>query len=217
MLSSRFSAAHCVWFDRQDIEIMRQAGAQVVHNPASNLRLRSGIAPVREMRAAGINVAFGIDSLGMSDDEDIFEDMRLAYLVQNVSADGPVLSASDLLDMATRGGAQVTGIEGIGTLEVGNYADVILLSRADIEGVPSGQPLADLILKRCKPSHIRFVIIGGRTLIADGRWADRDPAEMVRRLGEERSADAARTGSIVARVKQRTAAYLQRHLPGRSG
>jgi 5-methylthioadenosine/S-adenosylhomocysteine deaminase len=197
MLSSRFSGAHGVWLDEGDIDLVKQSQAQIVHNPGSNLRLLSGIAPVPRFLAAGIPVAFGIDSLGMNDDEDMFQDLRLSRLVHGAPRiDSKFIDASVMLDMATRQGALVTGFADVGRLDEGNWADVVLLSRPAIEAVPTGISVADLVLMRAKPSHIRTVMVGGRVHISDGQWVDHSPIELLRELGQSnrRSASSSKAG-----------------------
>jgi cytosine/adenosine deaminase-related metal-dependent hydrolase len=216
MLSPRFSGAHCVWFDATDIGLMQSAGGQVVHNPASNLRLQSGLAPLADMLAAGIPVGIGIDSLGMNDDEDLFQDMRLAQMMQSrPGIDETLLPAATLLSMATRNGAQITGFDGAGTLGEGSLADVIMLSMSEIEGVPTGRPLVEMVLRRAKPAHVKNVVVGGRVLIEDGRWKDGDPAALLRELGEKRGAPAAEPPEIARRLKARMRDYLRGEPPAR--
>jgi 5-methylthioadenosine/S-adenosylhomocysteine deaminase len=210
MLSERFSGAHCVWLDEGDIDTMRRSGAQVVHNPSSNLRLQSGIAPIRAFLAAGIPVAFGIDSLGMNDDEDMFQDLRFGQLIQSTSGlKGELIPTTVMLDMATHAGCAVTGIAGIGELREGNWADIVLLSRPDIEGVPTGHVLPEVVLKRAKPSHIRSVIVGGRCLIEDGVWNIQTPAELLRELAKSRSFGTQTPSKLTLRLKEAVRAYLE--------
>lgn len=181
LLSKRFSGAHCVWVDDDDIDIMKQSGMQVIHNPSSNLRLLSGIAPVRKYLSAGVPVSFGLDSLAMNDDDDMLQDLRFSQLIHNnlPGIDSTAIASSAMLTMATEAGAAVADIEGIGALVEGNHADVVLLSVPDVEGVPTGHSLADILLKRAKGIHVRSVMVGGRLLIEDGRWRDRSPEELL--------------------------------------
>lgn len=182
MLSPRFSGAHGIWLDDGDIEILRRSGAQIVYNPSSNLRLQSGLAPVREFLRAGIKVALGLDSLSLNDDDDMLQDMRLGQLIQSSwGPDGELIPPDAMLEMATATGAAVAGIEGIGSLSEGGLADVVLLSRPEIEGVRSGNRIAEMIVKRGRAAHVRSVIIGGKVMIEDGVWAGRTPAAL---LGE---------------------------------
>jgi cytosine/adenosine deaminase-related metal-dependent hydrolase len=203
MLTERFSGAHAIWVDGADIETIRESGAQIVHNPSSNLRLGSGVAPVRDFLDRGIPVAFGMDSLSMNDDEDMFQDLRLGQVVQNrPGLDAAPIAAATMFAMATSAGAAVTGIEGAGSLEPGKRADAVLVSLPEVSGGYADQPLADLLLRRAKAAHVKTVIIGGRVVLEDGKWAGRDPEA----LREELSAAAAPGGSpanpSVRRVKQ---------------
>jgi cytosine/adenosine deaminase-related metal-dependent hydrolase len=176
MLSERFSGAHAIWVDRSDIETLAQSGAQVVHNPSSNLRLCSGTAPLRDFLDAGIPVAFGLDSLGMNDDEDMFQDLRLGQVVQNRPglASGSI-AAQAMFSMATRAGAKVTGIGATGSLMRGDAADAVLVSLPGVSGGYADQPLAELMLRRAKAAHVTTVMIGGKIMLDEGRWVGLDP------------------------------------------
>jgi cytosine/adenosine deaminase-related metal-dependent hydrolase len=183
MLSERFSGAHAIWVDRADIETIKASGAQIVHNPSSNLRLGSGMAPVRDFLASGIAVAFGLDSLSMNDDEDMFQDLRLGQVVQNrPGLDTRPIAASTMFGMATSGGAAVTGIAGIGSLDPGKLADAVLVSLPGVTGGYADQPLADLLLRRAKAAHVRTVVIGGKVVLEEGRWVGQDPEELREQL-----------------------------------
>lgn len=181
LLSKRFSGAHCVWVDDDDISIMQQSGMQVIHNPGSNLRLLSGIAPVRKYLAAGIPVAFGLDSLAVNDDDDMLQDLRFSQLIHNnqPGIDSTPIPSSAMLTMATGAGAAVADIEGIGTLVEGSHADIVLLSMPDMEGVPTGHSLADVLMKRGRGIHVRSVMVGGKLMIEDDRWTSRSPKELL--------------------------------------
>jgi 5-methylthioadenosine/S-adenosylhomocysteine deaminase len=203
MLSERFSGAHAIWVDRADIELIKESGAQIVHNPSSNLRLGSGMAPVRDLLDRGVPVAFGLDSLSMNDDEDMFQDLRLGQVVQNrPGLDTPPLAASTMFTMATSVGANVTGIEGTGSLAPGMLADAVLVSLPEVAGGHADQPLADLMLRRAKAAHVRTVIIGGKVMLEDGRWNGIDPeslrAQLRATMGTARRSEA----RSVAEVKQ---------------
>ncbi len=185
MLSRRFSGAHCIWMDRGDIEIMKETEAQIVYNPSSNLRLGSGLASPRDFLGLGVPVAFGLDSLSMNDDEDFFQDLRLGQQIQNrPGIDIEPIPAGTMFEMATRAGAQVAGMDDIGSIAEGNWADVVLLSWPEIEGGIANQPLPDVMMRRAKASHVKTVMIGGKIFIQDGQWVDWDP---VRILGDLRA------------------------------
>jgi cytosine/adenosine deaminase-related metal-dependent hydrolase len=183
---------------------------QVIHNPSSNLRLLSGVAPVRRFLAAGIPVAFGLDSLAMNDDDDMLQDLRLSQLIHNnqPGIDSTPIPSSAMLTMATEAGSLAADIQGIGTLAVGNHADIILLSLPDVEGVPSGHPLADVLLKRGRGLHVRTVLIGGRLFIEDGRWTDRSAAQVLEQLQAGAQSAPPKPAAVVAQLKD----VVRRHL-----
>lgn len=211
LLSKRFSGAHCVWVDDDDIEIMKQSGMQVIHNPSSNLRLLSGTAPVRKYLTAGVPVAFGLDSLAMNDDDDMLQDLRFSQLIHNnlPGIDSTPIPSSAMLTMATEAGAAVADIEGIGALTEGNHADVVLLSLPDIEGVPTGHSLADVLLKRAKGTHVRSVMVGGRLLIEDGRWRERSPMELLEMLRANAPTTPPQPPRIALQLKEVVRSYLK--------
>lgn len=125
--AERSIAAHCVWADTEDWSIMAAKGVSAVHNPCSNLKLGSGIAPINGMRGRGVNIALGTDGVSSNNSTDLFEDMKLAALIQNgVSCDPLALTAWDVLEMATVNGAKALGRD-TGMIEVGKEADLILL------------------------------------------------------------------------------------------
>jgi 5-methylthioadenosine/S-adenosylhomocysteine deaminase len=211
MLTHRFSAAHCVWVEQDDLALMKQSGMQVIHNPSSNLRLLSGIAPVRRFLAAGIPVAFGLDSLGMNDDDDMLQDLRLSQLIHNnqPGIDSAPIPSRTMLTMATEAGALAADIAGIGTLAVGSHADVILLSLPDVEGVPSGHPLADVLLKRGRGLHVRTVLVGGRVFIEDGRWTDRSAQQILEVLQAGAQSSPPQPAEVVTQLKDVVRRYLR--------
>lgn len=199
-----------MWLDRRDIETMKEAGAQVVYNPSSNLRLGSGLAPVREYLSVGVPVAFGLDSLGMNDDEDMFQDLRLGEIIQNgPGIDRESIPAGAMFDMATAAGATVAGIDGIGSIAEGNWADVVLLSRHQIEGGLANHPLPEVILRRAKAAHVKTVIVGGKIVIEDGRWIGRDPDRMVEELSQAVAPPKRRTSGVVEVLKEAVRQHLR--------
>jgi 5-methylthioadenosine/S-adenosylhomocysteine deaminase len=213
MLSQRFSGAHCVWVEDDDIDVMKQSGMQVIHNPSSNLRLLSGVAPVRRFLAAGVPVAFGLDSLGMNDDDDMLQDLRLSQLIHNnhPGIDSTPIPSSAMLTMATQAGAAVADVEGIGALAQGNHADVVLFSQPEVEGVPTGHSLADLLLRRGKSLHVRSVMVGGRMLIEDGCWQQRSAAQLLDALRAVAQSPSTRPAQIVTQLKEVVRHYFKNY------
>src|SRR5581483_1722000 len=130
LTSRHLCAAHCVWADDRDQELLAAHDVKVMHCPGSNLKLGSGIAPVPEMRARGITVSLGADGAACNNRLDMFEEMRLAAILQAMRRKPGALPARDVLWMATRAGARTLGLEAeIGSLEIGKRADVIVVDR----------------------------------------------------------------------------------------
>ncbi len=145
MLDTKLIAAHCVHVDDGEIRTMRRAGTGIAHNPSSNLKLASGFAPTARMMEMGAKVGIGTDGAASNNDLDMFEEMRLASLIAKpVAGDPTVLPARQVLEMATRIGAEVLHLDHItGSLEVGKRADIIVLDIFPIHN----QPISSVILK----------------------------------------------------------------------
>src|SRR5882762_7423925 len=130
LASPHLCAAHCVWVDDRDQELLADYDVKVMHCPGSNLKLGSGVAPVPEMRARGITVSLGADGAACNNRLDMFDEMRLAAVLQASRTHPGILPAREVLWMATRAGARTLGLEGeIGSLEVGRRADLIVVER----------------------------------------------------------------------------------------
>jgi guanine deaminase len=172
VLQAPFVAAHGVWLTAQEIRQLANAGATVAHNPASNLRLGSGIAPVREMLAAGLNVALGSDGSLSSDNQDMFEAMRLAALVSraNTSVDPDRwLDATEALERATVAGSVALGCrEELGTIEPGRRADLVLL-RAHSTFLHPRNDLLNAMVFAETGAAVETVIVDGRVVLQNGR------------------------------------------------
>lgn len=168
-LSPLLSCAHCVWVTNHDIERLAETGTAVVHNPSSNLRLGSGIAPVQQMVQQGVNVALGLDSHTLNDDADLLQELRLAAYLPRVS--GPridPLPAGRLLAMVTSAGARALGLGNlVGTLEPGKRADLILmrLDRINYPYLDPRQPILDGLVCRAKAGDVDTVIIDGQMVM----------------------------------------------------
>ncbi len=167
LTSPRLCAAHCVWADERDQELLAANDVKVMHCPGSNLKLGSGIAPIPEMRARGITVSLGADGAACNNRLDMFEEMRLAGLLQAMRREPGVLPARDLLWMATRSGARTLGLEHeIGSLEPGKKADVIVVERDRPHLAPGPDPFSTLVYA-ARGSDVRFTIVDGEVLVDD--------------------------------------------------
>jgi cytosine/adenosine deaminase-related metal-dependent hydrolase len=159
-----------------DINILAGSGASIVHNPSANLRLRSGIAPIHELIANGVDVAIGSDNGSMNDDEDFFQDMRLALRIHRVPGlQNPVVSSKEILGMVLNSGARVCGFENqIGTLEPGKSADLILINLEKVFGpymeLNMGVDVIDALVYRGKALEVDTVIINGEVVMRDRKF-----------------------------------------------
>jgi cytosine/adenosine deaminase-related metal-dependent hydrolase len=172
LLGPGFIGAHAVWLTDDDIGRLVDAGAAVSHNPASNLRLGSGIAAVREMIDRGVIVAIGCDGSMSSDNQNLFEAMRLAGLVGNVRFPHQTtrwLQKAEVWRMATTSGARAVGLAGvIGAIEPGCQADLVLLRATSTHLAPWSDILGSLIYVETGAS-VEMVLVAGRVLVQGGR------------------------------------------------
>jgi cytosine/adenosine deaminase-related metal-dependent hydrolase len=182
-LSSRVSAAHGVWLDDVEMDILARSGASVVHNPASNLKLGSGIAPIAKLTARGVNIALGTDGGDTSDTYCIFEQMKLAaFLSRLVTEDSQEwITALDALKMGTVNGAQaVPAWRGkIGLIKPGYRADIVLLK----PGLRL-RPLRDIVhqLVFCESGQsVDTVLVDGKVVLESGRLVGVDEEALIRR------------------------------------
>ena len=185
LLGPGFSAAHAIWIDDEDIRRLADRGAAVAHNPLSNLRLGSGIAPVHALHAAGVRMAIGTDGANTSDSQSVFEALRLAaYLSRVRSGDAREwLTVDDVLRMATEGGAALLGFPHIGRIAEGYQADIVFLDLTHVSYVP----LHDVLLQVVNGESglaMDAVMIGGRWVLRGGRMLTVDEARLRSRVAE---------------------------------
>jgi 5-methylthioadenosine/S-adenosylhomocysteine deaminase len=180
-LSERLSAAHAIWLDDADIARLDAAGVKVAHNPSSNLRLGSGVAPVRQMLRSGVTVGVGTDASNTSDGQNMFEATRLASYLSRI--EGPVtgrwLSAHDAFGLATEGSARVLGFDRIGRLAPGYEADIVMLRLDSPHFVPLRAPLTQMVFGE-NGASVDTVMIGGRVVFHDGKLLTLDEAALRR-------------------------------------
>ena len=175
-------AAHVVWPSDKEIEILARKNVGVVHNPTSNMKLASGVAPISKMIDAGVLIGLGTDGAASNNDLDMWEEMRLASLLQKVtSMDPEVLSAIEVLRMATSNGAKIIGMEGeIGIIARGMKADIIQIAYDDVHHVPSYDIASHLIYVTDEQDVIN-VIIDGKLIMHQKEFLTLD----IKRIREE--------------------------------
>ena len=158
-------AAHCVWLSDDEIEIIKAKKIRMAHNPGSNLKLASGIAPVTKLLDAGITVALGTDGASSNNNLDMLEEVRLAALLAKVESMNPLaVPAAQALQMATEFGAEALGLKNVGKLEVGSKADIVLWDMSGVEWQPNYNP-ASLLVYSANAAAVDTVIVNGKILM----------------------------------------------------
>ena len=176
--------AHCVQLDAAGIALFARTGTGVAHCPGSNMRLASGVAPIRAMRDAGVPVGLAVDGSASNDSGHLLGEARLALLLQRVAhgpARGPAaLTAREVLEIATLGGARVLGRDDVGALAPGMSADIVTVPLDEI-GLAGAQhdPLAALFF--CHVPRVRHSIVHGRVVVRDGQLATLDLPRLIER------------------------------------
>jgi len=225
LLTPAMTLGHGVWFTQADIEKVAAAGARICHNASSNLRLRSGIAPLNAFHRCGVECAIGMDEAGINDDRDMLQEMRVVLNVHRVPGmdDTEVPTAAQVLRMATEHGARTTPFAAeIGTLEPGKAADLVLLDWRQIAhphlALDHEITVVDAIVHRAKSKGVRTVMVAGEVVYRDGRFTkvDRDAAvaELAAELAGPRTAAEQARLRLSREVMPHVRAFYARHLDG---
>ena len=172
--------AHCVHLSAPEVALFARTGTGVAHCPSSNMRLASGIAPVRAFLDAGVRVGLGVDGSASNDSSHMLAEARMALLLQRVSGNPAALSAEEALWLATVGGARVLGRDDIGALAPGMAADFVgfRTERLAYAGALH-DPLAALVF--CTPQQVDLSVINGRIVVEDGHLLSLDLPPVIRR------------------------------------
>src|SRR5712691_4441532 len=184
VLTERTVMVHCVWVDESALAIMADRGVSVVHNPSANGFLGDGIAPVRQMLEHGIPVCLGTDGGCTNSRQSVFEEMRMAALMAKArAADAAALGAGETFLMGTARGGQILGGLPIGRIAPDYAADLVVVDLAALSVQPP-QTAANQIVYSMQPDAIRRVIVGGETIVEDGRLTRVDEAEIAAKVRE---------------------------------
>jgi 5-methylthioadenosine/S-adenosylhomocysteine deaminase len=189
VLTGRTVAAHCVWVNDADMEILKARGVGVAHCPSSNMKLASGVAPVARMLELGIAVGLGPDGpAGSNNDFNMFEEMDLAAKLQKVmTLDPETLPASTALEMATIRGARVLGMDKeIGSLEAGKRADMIVVRLDRPNAVPMYDAVSQMVYA-LKADDVRDVMVNGKPVVSDGRILTLNQTQILQKAEEYRA------------------------------
>jgi guanine deaminase len=227
-LGPRVSFEHGIWLTSHDIELVRESGVTIVHNPVSNMKLGSGICPVPTLLAEGVNVALGTDGMSSNDGNDMFATLKAAALLHKLwEVDYEQWAgAPEAWTMATAAGARTAGDASLGRIEPGARADLVLLDLDSIVFTPLNDPLHQIALGSTTLA-VDSVLVGGRWSLRDRRVVGveeeqvlsegrRLGAEIVRRHGESFQLGRELLGSIRAGWLEamRTDVQVERKLHG---
>lgn len=170
-LSDRTTLAHCVWLNDADIAILAETQSTVVHNPLSNLRLGSGIAPILKYRQAGVNVTFGCDGASSNDSQDLLEAIKMGSILHNITDSDYQhwITPRQAVEMASLGGAKGLNIaDKLGSLTVGKQADLVLYNLTNLSLLPRTDPIGLLVLGR--PTNVvDSAWVNGKQIVANGK------------------------------------------------
>lgn len=170
--------AHCVCLNEREISLFGRTGTGICHCPSSNMRLASGIAPVKKMLESHVNVGLGVDGSASNDSSHLLNEARMAMLLQRVNGDPSAMTARQALELATRGGAAVLGRDDVGALAPGMAADFVAY-RLDEVGFAGAQhdPVAALVF--CQSVNVDYSVINGKMVVRNGALTTVDTPVLV--------------------------------------
>jgi cytosine/adenosine deaminase-related metal-dependent hydrolase len=213
MLRPGFVAAHCVWVDEDDLDLLAEHGCSIAHIPASNFRLGSGVAHVRPMLERGINVGLATDGANSSDSLSIVQPMRLASFGARVFA-GPReawLHAAEIVKLATQGGAKLLGLNSCGRIEQGACADLALFDLNHVDFIPNTDPINQLVT--CADSaSVTDVMVGGAFKVRDRNVISVDVADLRSRIDDcvaRLAATTSQARALASRLEPHVVAFAQ--------
>jgi 5-methylthioadenosine/S-adenosylhomocysteine deaminase len=194
-------SAHCVWYDPQDIHILANHGVAVSYNPVSNMYLGSGVPPIDAMRQAGVRLSLATDGAASNNSQDMIEALKLGALMQKVvHRDATVLTAPQMLRMATVGGADALGRSDLGQLAVGMQADFFIFDPRTPKATPTHDPISTLVYSGGE-ANVVTTVAAGRMVLDEGRIVNLDERRLLDRVqaSAEELAQRSGTQAMVAR------------------
>lgn len=214
VLGPHFIAAHAVWLDGADLDLLARHGCRVAHIPASNLRLGAGVAHVRPMLERGIGVGLATDGANSSDALSMPQAVRLASLSSRLfdTERGNWLGAAETLRLATEGSADLTGLPRSGRIEQGAAADLAFFDLGHIDFLPLNDPL-NQIVSAADSAAVSDVMVDGRFIVRDRRVTTLDPTSLRERAAEavaRRSADLGEARALAGRLEPHVVAFAGR-------
>ena len=187
LLEHSVLAAHCVWFTDEDIDLIARKGAVILHNPISNLKLASGVAPIAKMLKAGCRVALGTDGVASNNNLNLWEEIKLMPMLQKgISLDPTVVSPAQTIAAATSVGAKALGYENLGLLKEGYLADLILVDMNGAHMAPCNDLESNLVYS-CQGSDVILTMVHGKVLYHNGKFMTLDTELVLERARKEAS------------------------------
>lgn len=185
MASEKLCLAHCIWVSDEEIKMMADYGINVLHCPSANLKLGSGVAPIPKFLEKNINVGLGSDGAPCNNNLDIFQEMRLAALIQKPIAGVKSTSARKIFDLATRGGAKVLGLENkIGSLESGKKADLVVLDLNKVHCIPADNIYSQIVYS-AHASDVKHVMVDGKWVVFNHQLENYSYNEIIHEVWEQ--------------------------------
>ena len=213
ILGPEVSCAHGVWLSESDLDILSETQTSICTNPSSNLRLKSGVAPVNRLLERGINVALGIDEAGINDDNDILQEMRIAQKIhREPGISSPHPTSHDIFRLATENTAKVTFFDEVGAIEPGRRADLALIDmeRIDEPYLNPNTDVVDALIYRGKGLDVDTVLVDGEVLLRDKKFLKADKSEVAARLRESLSRELTEREARGARISEEILPYINR-------
>ena len=174
ILDDTVVGAHCVHINQNEIEMLKETGVNIAHNPTSNLKLGSGFAPISEYFDCGINICLGTDGASSNNNLNMFEEMNLVSMIsKGIHNDATLIKAYDVLKMATINGAKALGLNNIGKIEEGYIADIIILDLDKPHFYPRHNMLSNLVYS-AQGSDVDTVIVNGEILLKNREYTKLD-------------------------------------------
>lgn len=187
-------AAHCVWMDDNDIDIFAKHGVFIAHNPVSNLKLASGIAPIAKMLKAGCNVTLGTDGVASNNNLNLWEEIKLMPMLQKGTLlDPTVVTPAQTLAAATSVGAKALGYDDLGLIKAGYLADIILVDAGDMNMCPSSEMEGNLIYAM-ESRNVKMTMVDGQVLYHNGQFLTMDAKKVIETAHKEAHALMTRAG-----------------------
>ncbi len=178
-------AAHCVWFTDEDIELFARKGSVILHNPISNLKLASGVAPIAKMLKAGCKVALGTDGVASNNNLNLWEEIKLMPMLQKgINLDPTVVSPAQTIAAATSVGAKALGYNNLGLLKEGYLADLILVDMKGAHMAPCHDLESNLVYS-AQGSDVCLTMVQGKVLYRDGQFTTLDSKLVIERARKE--------------------------------